>query len=1026
MLHAVTCLFNPCGYRRLVENHRTFAAALARQGVPLTTVELSFDGRFEVPDSVRLFGDPAVHTLWQKERLLNVGIESLPPEVDKVAWVDADLLFLNPDWAADTERILDDVPVCQLFERVQRTNAAGRVTACDDSWAKVWNRGRTPEPKHQPGFAWAARRDLLTASAGLYDRDVIGGGDRSMAYGWAGLARPNGPQKRAAGWWRDYLSWAEPQVARTGGKVGVVPGDLVHLYHGEAKDRQYRSRIDTLVEYDFDPAVDLELGRGGLWRWASDKPALHRAVRRYFARRNDDGVARQVSTWAAGVITAPRAEPTLGGTLASLKDAGFEDVRVFAEPGAVVPGEFSHLPRTDRSETCGAFPNWYLALTELVLRDPRADAYLLCEDDVQFSKGLRKYLERTLWPAKDTGVVSLHTPSHFAVGKPRGWHAEDRGWGAWGAQAYVFPNRSARALLSDPAVLDHRGFGPDGGRIHADCVVGAWCRRSGRPYFVHSPSLSRHTGETSTVWPADRRCTGRRQCAEFLESVDPPPARPRLIEPRPAAAAANVEPAADAGDFVTTHLCGLHTRPSRRRSDYWEAAKRRIRDSAERPDYDADDLEIGCWNNRNTRSVMEVYASVRGIANVVPLGGGVRVWKNSHKLKTLREALRRSNKKYFLALDGDDLLLTGNPRKAIDAIRRSGAAAIYGGERNLYPFRQDWFEAELKLAGRDAVFPFLNSGQAILDRERFLPLLESCLDAPAARVAESDQDRLHRLYIDHPDKIQVDAAGALFRTCSSREDPRWVFSPDFRDGSRPTTPFRKQRDQPPQETEAALILLNWERPENVTRILDAQGGYPEIRQIVVFDNNPASHYRYEGLHREKVVTVDCSADQSLRSRWYAASLAKYPTVIFQDDDLILEKPEFDRVLHAYGSRRKGLVGIEGRPADLPYRAKGTWGEVPILLGHFLVTSKSLCNSIADYEDEFERVYGYKPHNGEDIFLSFCAADRSGLPNRAIRVKKTKLPEPAAISSRPGHRETRTKVLADCLRFFRTRHAAASS
>ena len=520
MLHAVTCLFNPCGYRRLVENHRRFSAAL---GVPLTTVELSFDGRFEVPGSLRVFGDPAAHTLWQKERLLNLAIESLPPEVDKVAWIDADLLFLNPDWAAETERVLEEFAVCQLFARSHDVDAAGRLFRKRSSLATALKAGRKPTNMDHPGYAWAARRDLLTAGGGsergLYDRNVVGGGDRAMAFAWAGVPQPNGPQKQAACWWQDYLAWAKPQAERTGGKIGVVPGDVIHLYHGERKDRQYRSRIAHLVHHDYDPAVDLAKGKSGLWRWASDKPALHRAVRRFFERRNDDGVARQVATWAVGVATAPRTEPTLGDTLASLGNAGFDDPRLFAEPGAEVPPTWAHLPRTDRSETCGAFPNWYLALTELVLRDPRAEAYLICEDDVQFSKGLRKYLEATLWTAADVGVVSLHTPSHFAVGKPRGWHVEDRGWEAWGAQAYVFPYRSARALLSDPAVLDHRGFGPDGGRIHADCVVGAWCRRAGRPYFVHSPSLARHTGETSTVWPADRRCTGRRQCAAFADSV---------------------------------------------------------------------------------------------------------------------------------------------------------------------------------------------------------------------------------------------------------------------------------------------------------------------------------------------------------------------------------------------------------------------------------------------------------------------------------------------------------------------------
>ena len=540
MLHVVTCLFNPCGYRRLAENHRRFAAGMAAAGVPLTTVELSYDGTFAVPGSLRLRGNPAEHALWQKERLLNVGIDSLPAEVDKVAWVDADLLFLNPDWAAQAERLLDEIAVCQLFERCRTTDAAGRVDGCGEGWAKVFNSGRVPEDKYQPGFAWACRRDLLAggpADSGLYDRDVVGGGDRSMAFAWAGMPRFNERQREDAAWVADYLAWAGPQAARTGGKIGVVPGDLVHLYHGSAKNRRYRERIAYLVDHDYDPAADLALddrpgddggpGSAGLWRWKNDpggavrKPGMRRAVRNYFELRNDDGADRPVTSWSVGVVTAPRKTPTLGDTLESLGAAGFWDVRLFAEPGTPIPAAHAHRPASSRgaarSEALGAFPNWYLALSELVLRDPAADAYLLCEDDVAFSRGLRGYLGKTLWPAADVGAVSLHTPSHFAAGEPPGWHAEDRGWRTWGAQALAFPNASARALLTDPAVLDHRGFGPHGGSRDADCVVGAWCRRAGRSYWVHRPSLARHTGETSTLWPPDRRCAGRRQCADFLE-----------------------------------------------------------------------------------------------------------------------------------------------------------------------------------------------------------------------------------------------------------------------------------------------------------------------------------------------------------------------------------------------------------------------------------------------------------------------------------------------------------------------------
>ncbi len=40
----------------------------------------------------------------------------------------------------------------------------------------------------------------------------------------------------------------------------------------------------------------------------------------------------------------------------------------------------------------------------------KADAYLICQDDVLFASGLRSYLEQTLWPQPQTGLVSVYCP----------------------------------------------------------------------------------------------------------------------------------------------------------------------------------------------------------------------------------------------------------------------------------------------------------------------------------------------------------------------------------------------------------------------------------------------------------------------------------------------------------------------------------------------------------------------------------------------------------------------------------------
>lgn len=232
-------------------------------------------------------------------------------------------------------------------------------------------------------------------------------------------------------------------------------------------------------------------------------------------QRLPEGRSRTVISWAVGVTTAPRPEPTLARTLDSLAAAGWEHPRLFVEPGSEIPPRFADLPRSDRDEPLGAFANWYLALAELVMRSPRAEAYFMVQDDVVFARGVRPFLERALWPAANCGAVSIYCPSHYAVGQPAGFHLEDRGWGTWTAQTLLLPNPSARALLSDVEVVNHRHHGPREGMKNIDCVVGRWCLAAGRPFYVYTPSLAQHIGETSTLY-ASASAAGRWSAATFI------------------------------------------------------------------------------------------------------------------------------------------------------------------------------------------------------------------------------------------------------------------------------------------------------------------------------------------------------------------------------------------------------------------------------------------------------------------------------------------------------------------------------
>jgi len=316
-LWAVSTHFNPCHYRQRLTNHRLFRERLH---APLLTVELSCDGVFELnhKDADRVLQLSTRDVLWQKERLLNVAIATLPASCDAVAWLDGDVLFEREAWAADACRILQSSQIVQLYSHftdlprdvtspstandtgvrtgesfVYQYEQGGHETALFD---EMWGSGEHPQVggsevrrTRQSGLAWAARRELLMRY-GLYDACILGSGDRAIvcaAYGKHATSAQNFVRNDAQR--RHYLAWADHFAAAVDGRVSYVPGRVFHLWHGEFRDRRYRERWRDLAPFDFNPYVDIAHDRSGCWRWSSDKPAMHEYVQEYFSMRQEDG-----------------------------------------------------------------------------------------------------------------------------------------------------------------------------------------------------------------------------------------------------------------------------------------------------------------------------------------------------------------------------------------------------------------------------------------------------------------------------------------------------------------------------------------------------------------------------------------------------------------------------------------------------------------------------------------------------------------------------------------------------------------
>ena len=300
---AITSYFNPVGFKRRLSNYRIFRANLA---VPLVTVELSFDGRFELTDAdadilIQLSGGAV---LWQKERLLNLAIKAVPSKIKKIAWLDCDVILNRTDWIDEAARQLEEFNVVQLFSGaihlksdqyaqgpdLHTDHCAVPAIATLSNARELLEFGanqRTP-PVYQEGLAWATHRRLLEDHS-FYDAAIVGGGDSLMMAAMYG--RYEGLMRRCmfnASRQEHYLRWAKPFQNSVAGRIGHISGTIYHLPHGQPKNRAYRDRHRRLAALDFDPDIDIKIGGNGAWHWARPRPDLEDFLRKYFVSRAED------------------------------------------------------------------------------------------------------------------------------------------------------------------------------------------------------------------------------------------------------------------------------------------------------------------------------------------------------------------------------------------------------------------------------------------------------------------------------------------------------------------------------------------------------------------------------------------------------------------------------------------------------------------------------------------------------------------------------------------------------------------
>lgn len=310
LLNVIAVISNPVRYQTRYKLFHKFKEHMMKSGVNLIVVETQQGDRpFECTDAqnpnhiqLRTFDE-----VWIKENMINIGISRLPKNWEYVAWIDADVQFISPDWAAETVQQLQHYMVVQMFEHCIDLGPRGETLQIHSSFMSEYiKNGCNPPvgPGHygyyspkknfwHPGYAWAARREAIDALGGLIDFCVLGSGDHSMAMGLIGLIERSVPKDINPKFLNELRIWEKRAERFINRDVGFVPLTMLHDWHGKKKDRKYVERWDIIRSNNFDPDDDLKRDWQGLLQLESLTPRQRRLrdqIRQYFRQRNEDSI----------------------------------------------------------------------------------------------------------------------------------------------------------------------------------------------------------------------------------------------------------------------------------------------------------------------------------------------------------------------------------------------------------------------------------------------------------------------------------------------------------------------------------------------------------------------------------------------------------------------------------------------------------------------------------------------------------------------------------------------------------------
>jgi hypothetical protein len=287
-LYVIVPYFNFCGFDN---RYRLFIEFIQRlKGVHIVIVEATSPKPLPKLGVFKHIRVESPKCLWIKESLINIGIKSLPPKWKYVAWIDADLTFVNKNWHLDTVKALETNDIVQLFDEAIYLGPHGDRTKTERGFGYM--HATSGKPLHKtdkygfwhPGFAWACTESAWMTMGGLLDWAPLGSADRHMALSLVNKVDWSYPGNIHENY-KIILSVFQMRCRNL--KLSYVPGNILHHWHGSLENRKYRERWDILTKHKFDPMRDVEY-RNGVLHLTDEGSRMQKDLDRYFIERRED------------------------------------------------------------------------------------------------------------------------------------------------------------------------------------------------------------------------------------------------------------------------------------------------------------------------------------------------------------------------------------------------------------------------------------------------------------------------------------------------------------------------------------------------------------------------------------------------------------------------------------------------------------------------------------------------------------------------------------------------------------------